>query len=231
MELPFILLSVEVGWKYYALALTKWGKKKLDVKTERRPCCDNYNHHWFYLLSFFSHRKWRVWACFHPGARRCYLSFGFRWKESGDALWSTGESTTHVQVWHSYICTSSNCSPTFTAVIHSKYVKISYSSGFSVGTSIGQKSMQRQIIATASLMETWLLPMPVWSPTMGSTSVKQRTALGPSLVETLFYSLHVSRPLFYSFKHRQDLIILAIWYPLYRSVCLCWKNVHFILSE
>lgn len=53
MELPFILLSVEVGWKYYALALTKWGGKKLDVKTERRPCCDNYNHHWFYLLSFF----------------------------------------------------------------------------------------------------------------------------------------------------------------------------------
>lgn len=155
MELPFILLSVEVGWKYYALALTKWGEKKLDVKTDAHVVIIAIIIVFiFFFFFFFSHRKWRVWACFHPGARRCYLSFGFRWKESGDALWSTGESTTHIQVWHAYICLSPNCSPTFTAVSHSKYIKISYSSGFSVGTSIRQKSMQRQIIATASLMET-----------------------------------------------------------------------------
>lgn len=58
----------------------------------------------FALMTFFSHpprfarRNWRVRACFHPGAWRCHLPFGYRWKESGDALRGARESTAHVQV-------------------------------------------------------------------------------------------------------------------------------------
>lgn len=63
----------------------------------------NCNHPCLYFF-FFPRRKWRVWACFYPWARRCYFSFGFWWKESGDALWSTRESTTHIQVWHIFVC-------------------------------------------------------------------------------------------------------------------------------
>lgn len=149
-------------------------------------------------------RKWRVWARFHPGARRCYFSAGFWWKEGGDALWSTGESTAHVQVWHIFV--SVLIAVLISQLISSPFIKYlkktCYSShNLSVGTSIGPKWMRRQIIATASLMETSLLRMRVRSLTMGGTSVKQKTALGPSWVAMLFCSLHVSRLFIHPFKH------------------------------
>lgn len=62
------------------------------------------NVKWIISLSLFVSRKRRVWARFHPGARRRYFPVGFRWKESNNALWSEGESTTHVQVWHIFVC-------------------------------------------------------------------------------------------------------------------------------
>lgn len=56
------------------------------------------------IFVFISHRKWRVWPRFYPGARQCYFSFGLARKESGDALWSAWESTAHIQVWHTRSC-------------------------------------------------------------------------------------------------------------------------------
>lgn len=71
----------------------------------------------FWCVMF--HRKWRIWAFFYPRAWRHYFSFGFQRKEGCDALWSTRESSTHVQVWHSslpplllfYSSSSQSCCP------------------------------------------------------------------------------------------------------------------------
>lgn len=79
----------------------------------------------------------------------------------------------------------------------------------SVGIWIALKSMQRQIIATASSTEASLSTMQAWSAILGCTSVKRRTASEPSSVEKPFYNLHVSRD-----KVKQ-IIILKLLCPFF----------------
>lgn len=81
-------------WRFkknlYACVKQNFCAQIANVAKTRIPSC--------ILMCFVSHRKWRIWAFFHPRAWRHYFSFGFQRKEGSDALWSTRESSTHVQV-------------------------------------------------------------------------------------------------------------------------------------